>query len=148
MTYFVQPWRPFPFSPFFVSLTDSRITAKEITYKTCNSNIQSGMCSNNVCAFFILQCLFFWALTKNYHLMGSKGGVERAASLFFLVRPAKAARNGNDRACHSRAWTGFPLTLRKNKRMLAWCESSGPRKQFKVWVYVLLGKCERLIQVL
>ena len=43
MTYFVQRWRPFPFSPFFVSLTDSRITAKEITYKTCNSNIQSGM---------------------------------------------------------------------------------------------------------
>ena len=91
---------------------------------------------------------FFRALTKNYHLIGSKGGVERAASLFFLVRQAKAVRNGNDRACHSRALTDFPLTLRKNKRMLAWCESSGPRKQFKVWVYVLLGKCERLINVL
>lgn len=149
MTYFVQRWRPFTFFTFFVSLTDSRITAKEITYKTSNSNIQSGMFSNNVCAFFISHCWFLLAFDKNFHNKGSKDGVERGAgSLFFLVPQAKDARNGNDRACHSRAWTDFPLTLKKNKRILAWCESPGPLKQLKVWVYILLGKFERLIQFL
>ena len=65
--------------------------------------------------------------------------------MMMMMMMMKDARNGNNRPCHSRAITDFPLTLNKNKRMLAWCESSGPLKQLKVWVYVLLGKFERLI---
>ena len=101
MTYFVQRWRPFPFSPFFVSLTDSRITAKEITYKTCNSNIQSGMFSNNVCAFFISQCLFLLGATKKFSHHRFQGWC-RTSGLSFFLSPSSES-------CEKRKWPSLPL---------------------------------------